>query len=87
MFKIESRDLITSESRLLFDIRGLLIEINNKLDVKSHRTIEHISENKKPQKINQCKHCGKIHNNKGELMACGRKYNRKAKEGEVTNVV
>lgn len=90
MFKIESRDLTTPEARLLFDVRELLANINEKLtDNKQQTTEESIIVPDVPiveqfsNKILTCRICGTKHINRGSFMACARKHK---KEG-ATNVV
>jgi len=64
MFKIESRDLITAESRLLFNIQELLIELNKNL---------------KPvvkEKTYICKTCKEVYTNIGDMLVCARKHKK-----------
>ena len=91
MFEIDARDLITPETRLLFDIRELLIEItgnkfneekisnNNVLsELENSSTVEvptQIGETTTPERY-ICKVCGKEYDNKGKLLACARKHKK-----------
>lgn len=90
MFEISSRDLITAEARLLYDIRELLVEINKKADIPVNNDkrprgrppkVDTATSVKKKEWI--CPKCGKLHQNQGGYLACARKHK---KEG-VNNVV
>lgn len=76
--------LITSEQRMLFDIRQLLIELNNKLDtnkgaieplkVESNQIIS-----KEENKGEKCQYCDGVHENKGQSLACAKKHKKGVK--------
>lgn len=76
--------LITSEQRMLFDIRQLLIEINQKLDTNKG-TIEPLKVEsnqiipKEENKGENCQYCGGVHENTGAKLACAKKYKKGVK--------
>jgi hypothetical protein len=72
LYEITSRDVITSEQKLLYLILQELKEINLKL-APTEKTVE--VKSKTTAKI--CKHCGGIHENAGQYSSCARKYNKK----------
>lgn len=64
-------NLMNDNTKLLHDIRGLLKEVLFYLKPEE-KNIE--------TEINQypCKACGGVHENKGQLLACAKKYKKEA---------
>lgn len=80
----EDKDLILNrtETKLLYDIRQLLIEQNELLKSVISPTKQTIdTDTPKPEnnvqsdKI-QCKYCGGKHDNMGQVMACAKKHKK-----------
>lgn len=72
----------TTEKKLLYDIRELLIEQNELLKsvlspVKQEVDTElpKLENNEQNEKI-QCKYCGGEHDNQGQVMACAKKHKK-----------
>ena len=62
MYIIKEKDIVTIEQKLLFNIWESL---DKKANVK------------KSPKIYDCKYCGGTHENKGQLLACAKKFKNK----------
>lgn len=73
----EDKELIVNrtETKLLYDIRGLLIEQNELLKSVLNLSKPSVDIKEKDEKI-KCKYCGGYHDNKGQYMACARKYKK-----------
>ncbi len=72
-------NIVSTEQKLLFDIRELLIE-QNKLLAKMIK--EEPESDFKPIKIESnskipCKHCGGSHDNQGQILNCAKKNKKK----------
>lgn len=74
----ENLCLITSEQKLLYDIRNLLIE-QNELLKGLNKPVEPVSQSsneiilEKENNAPECKLCGGVHDNVGSKLACAKK--------------
>lgn len=72
MSDIKRDSLITTEEKLLFDILQVLREIKQPLEPQEVLRLMAMDA--------KCKHCGKVHENKGQKLACAKKHKKEKQE-------
>jgi recombinational DNA repair protein RecR len=78
MVEITSRDVTTSEQKLLYLVLQELKQINSELG-----SVEKAAEIK--SKITACKYCGGIHENKGQALACAKKHKKEGAKNDTSD--